>query len=771
MKKLSIIVYALIICQTISAQALQISGKIISATKQPIEFANVVLRTNDSTFVTGGITDSKGRFCMDNLQTGRYKLQVSSIGFQTRFLSILSQNKNLDLGTIEMDSSAVMLNEVVIAASNVINQSDRKIILPTSTQIKVSSNGFNLLQQLNLKHIQVNVVQKTISASGGGEVQLRINGVKASIQEASALRPEDILRVEHYEDPGLRYQGAEAVINYITRHHDTGGYVAMELTNSPHIGFGEDGISAKINHKNSEFGLNYFGEYRDFKAMWRENSETFHFNNGKTFTRLEDGIPDNLARNQHVINLNYNYVNAGKWFFNATVKGSINDLTKRNYSSMLYPIDKPDQKVHMTDYSSSWEHSPSLDLYFQRTIKNNQAIILNVVGTYIDSNSNRNYTETKDNKQLTAISTNINGSKYSLISEGIYEKKGKVGKLSIGIKHTQSYTSNEYFESSLTQTNIKQSETYMYTEFQGKMTRLNYSVGIGGTRSWFKQGADGYQNYTFRPTLGLTYNFCENTFVRYRGKIYNTAPLLSDLSNVSQNIDSLQIQKGNSNLKPVTAYSNNIIFDTRKGIFSANLYIGHVYYNKPIMEQIDVVDNKFIRTKDNQQSWQKLNSELELSIRPLKDYLTLKWTTGVSYFDSKGNNYHHTYTNWYYRADANANYKNWAMMFQLVSHCNDFFGEKLIYGENHHILGLTYKHKKLTLGMMVLNPFNNNWSSGSENRSAQVTSRNILHSNETSRLFCINLEYNFSFGRKRESIQKRLNNQDTDSGIMSSNTK
>lgn len=771
MKKLSVLLICIIIGQSIAAQVLQITGRVMSTTKQPIEFANVILKRSDSTFVTGGITDEKGRFRMENLKSGSYKLQVSSLGFQTKSLAILSESKNIDLGTIEMDSSEVVLKEVTVTASAVINQIDHKIVLPNATQIKSSTNGFNLLQKLNLSHIQVDVMRRTISASGGGEVQIRINGVKASIEEAFALRPENILRVEHYEDPGVRYQGAEAVINYVTRRNNSGGYVMVETSNSPHVIFGDNSLSTKINHNKSEFGFTYSGGYREIKNMWRENRETFTFADGRTLTRLEEGMPDTWAKNWHRMNLNYNYEEAGKWFFNASARLYLNNDPKTNFRSMLYPLDKPNQKVNMTDYSTAWEHAPSIDLYFQRTLKNNQALILNVVGTYIDSNSGRTYREMKDDKVLTDMFTNVDGNKYSLIGEGIYEKKSKLGKLSFGVKHTQSYSNNEYSGVSLTQTNMSQSETYVYGEFQGKLKKLNYSIGIGGNRSWFKQAGDGYQDYTFRPTLGMTYNFSNNTFIRYRGRIYTAAPSLSDLGNIEQNIDSLQIRRGNSNLKPSTNYVNSLTFDIRKGIFGANLNVAHFYQKNPIMEQIDIESNKFIRMKDNQQSWQKLASTLELSVRPFKDILTLKLITGINYFDSKGNNYHHKYTNWYYRAEANAYYKNWSVAFQIQNHRNDFYGETLNYGENYHIIQISRNLKQWTLGVMMLNPFMDVWKAGEENRSSQIKSQFWAHAKDSSRLLCISASYSFSFGRKHEASQKRLNNEDTDSGVMSSGRK
>ena len=65
----------------------------------------------------------------------------------------------------------------------------------------------------------------------------RINGVKASVEEIKSIRPEDIVRIEHYEEPGSGYQNAEAVIDYIVRRRNSGGYVSANLSNSFPVSF------------------------------------------------------------------------------------------------------------------------------------------------------------------------------------------------------------------------------------------------------------------------------------------------------------------------------------------------------------------------------------------------------------------------------------------------------------------------------------------------------------------------------------------------------
>lgn len=86
------------------------------------------------------------------------------------------------------------------------------------------------------------------------------------IQEILALQPEDVIRIEYHDEPGLRYgDNAAAVIDYIVRRHQTGGYVGFDTSTSVNTLLGNNNATAKINHKNSEWGINYHEGYRSFK--------------------------------------------------------------------------------------------------------------------------------------------------------------------------------------------------------------------------------------------------------------------------------------------------------------------------------------------------------------------------------------------------------------------------------------------------------------------------------------------------------------------------
>ena len=263
---------------TLFAQGIRVKGTAKDASdKAAVEFVNVVLRTTDSLLVTGISTDDKGAFTLEKIQKGDYLLILSAVGYDDNIIELDKLHASVDLGDIYMEPASVDLGDVTVTASSIVNKADRKIVFPTENQLKVSTNGVNLLRSMMLPRIEVDPMTNAVSLTGQGELQLRINGVEATNSDLIALQPQDIVRIEYIENPGLRYGKAEAVLNYITRRHESGGSVNLDLMQSPHVLFAQDHLSAKFNHKRSEFGLSYDLWARDFFEYWRTNEEVFRF--------------------------------------------------------------------------------------------------------------------------------------------------------------------------------------------------------------------------------------------------------------------------------------------------------------------------------------------------------------------------------------------------------------------------------------------------------------------------------------------------------------
>lgn len=97
-------------------------------------------------------------------------------------------------------------------------------------------------------------------------------------------------------------------------------------------------------------------------------------------------------------------------------------------------------------------------------------------------------------KQITIIWIRIS----TIIGEGIYENSMDIGRLSVGIKHLQAYTDNQYMGDYRTKAKMDESETAVYADFQKKIKKVTYTVGIRGTRSYVNQrGVDALSNLFF----------------------------------------------------------------------------------------------------------------------------------------------------------------------------------------------------------------------------------------------------------------------------------
>ena len=757
--------------QGVFAQNLEIKGMVRNGRdKAPLEFANVVLQTADSVFITGTTTDGKGRFMLDKVKAGDYLLAVSSLGYETQYIALDGFNKSIDLKEILMEDAAVSLDGVTVSASNTSSRSDRKLIFPSDRQVKASTNGMDLLQQLMLPKITVNPMSNEIKVPGNGEVQLRINGVKVELDEIKALLPTDIIRIEFHDNPGLRYRNAEVVLDYIVRRPETGGNFSVDMSQGVNALWGEHRVSGKINHKKSEFGASYRIGPRDFYGMSRDNEEIFHLADGTVLHRKETGDPSHASMFMHNLNLNYSVQDPEKYLFNATFRYWNNHQPHWDYRGILSNQDNPDDYVDMVDLNSSDNQVPALDLYYQRNLKNDQTLVFNVVGTYNRTSSHRFYQESRGEELLTDINNRVSGKKYSLIGEAIYEKKLANGNsLSGGVWHTQSFSDNEYRNGHDYETHMDQSASSIYGEFKGKVRKLDYMLGVELARLYYKQEGtdDSDQFYTFNPRFTLQYALPGQSFIRLKGYVGNLSPSLGNLNAVEQVIDSLQLQRGNPRLESYMSYLLDLNYEYQKGIFYALVNGTYEYVPNAIMDEKYQEGNKIIQTWNNQKNWQRVVGFAMFRVGPIKDILQFSFTGGVNHYISNGNTYSHRYTNWYCNMQASLTWKKFMLMYQMNTNWNRFWGETLEGGENIQMFMAKYNFKNLSLGIGAFNPFSDNWKVQSENCNQYASSKKTSYIKESSRLFVVSVSYNFSFGRTYKVGQKRLNNSDSDSGVMS----
>ena len=783
---------AAMICAVSMAANNKVSGVIKDAAdKTALIGVNVSLKQGDQQ-VSGTITDAHGKFSLET-ETDEFVLECSYIGYEPIGMS-LAINGNINLGTIEMNEASTELSEVVVEGDAVIQKVDRQILLPNKEQLGASSDGMSLLQNLQIPRIVVNPADNTVKTLANQEVQLRINGIEASSSEVMAINPKDVIRIEYHDQPGVRYNGAAAVINYIVKHRDTGGNLMLNASNGVTMpGWGEYHLAGKVNFGKSSFSL--ITHYSPRDVYWtRTNSETYNFSTG-TIENREVGEPTRFKMNPMNIGLTYNWTNGEKNMLNITLRDfmKFTPQSKTNRDSRLY---QATDSFAIHDHESSKSISPSLDIYYEHNLPDDNHLYFDVVGTYINSSNDRRFEQLPLGETIadtTDVLSRVKGNKYSLIGEAIYEKDWENIALTVGVRHNQQWVENRYASAinepygeadrstagrlemvndQMVNVSMTTAETYAFAEVQQRVKQFSYAVGIGAMHTYIEQAGQKQSNWIARPQLTLSYDFGKGVFWKYKGYVSGYQPSLSSMSDVAQQIDKYQIRQGNPNLKPVMFVANEMQLSWQSKHVNLNLWANYSYDHKPIMDETfeQLIDGQSyaVRTYANHRGFHRLQVAPSVQVRLLQNKLIFTVAPFANYYVSLGNSYTHKHFNPGVRASFMGMYNGWQFFGEVTTRYNNLWGETLEYGEFYHHIGLGYNADKWGFRAMLMNPFSvKGYSIETKDLSALAPNTQHAEMRDFRQMLILNFHCNLDFGTQRRDSGKRINNEDKENGILS----
>ncbi len=794
---------AAMICAVSMAANNKVSGVIKDAAdKSALVGVNVSLKQGDQQ-VSGTVTDAHGKFSLE-AETGEFVLECSYIGYEAIGMS-LAVSGNIHLGTIEMNEASTELSEVVVEGDAVIQKVDRQILLPNKEQLGASSDGMSLLQNLQIPRIVVNPADNTVKTLANQEVQLRINGIEASNSEVMAINPKDVIRIEYHDQPGVRYNGAAAVINYIVKHRDTGGNLMLNASNGVTMpGWGEYHLSGKVNFGKSSFSLMTHYSPRDI--YWtRTNAETYNFSTG-TIENREVGEPTRFKMNPMNIALTYNWTNGEKNMLQISLRDNMNftPYAQSNRDTYLY---QGTDSFAIHDHESSKSISPSLDIYYEHNLPDDNHLYFDVVGTYINSSNDRRFEQTPlgETDSLNGVPENFNfwgeeearqphllqsnlivdrrlrrtdvtsrvrGNKYSLIGEAIYEKDWENIALTVGVRHNQQWMENTYLGSASATVNMTTAETYAFAEVQQRVKQFSYAVGIGAMHTYIEQAGQKQSNWIARPQLTLSYDFGKGVFWKYKGYVSGYQPSLSAMSDVAQQIDKYQIRQGNPDLKPVMFVANEMQLSWQSKHVNLNIWANYSYDHKPIMDETyeQLIDGQSyaIRTYANHRGFHRLQVAPSVQVRLLQNKLIFTVAPFANYYVSLGNSYTHKHFNPGVRASFMGVYNGWQFFGEVTTRYNNLWGETLEYGEFYHHIGVGYNADKWGFRAMLMNPFSvKGYSIETKDLSALAPNTQHAEMRDFRQMLILNFHCNLDFGTQRRDSGKRINNEDKENGILS----
>ena len=198
MRKIIIILLLCLIVVSVMAQK-TLSGTILSKTDgQPIEMATVRLFAHhgaDSTLVQGAQTYYDGLFILSNITAGKYRLIVSSVGYNEHLQWIEMKNADLDLPAIRLTEQVQHLAEVSVQgkAAEMTVKGDTIEYNTAAYQVSETATVEELLKKMN----GVEVDKEGNVTINGEEIKgVRIDGKKFfgdDVQTATKNIPADMI--------------------------------------------------------------------------------------------------------------------------------------------------------------------------------------------------------------------------------------------------------------------------------------------------------------------------------------------------------------------------------------------------------------------------------------------------------------------------------------------------------------------------------------------------------------------------------------------------
>lgn len=767
---------SLITVECIRKSERKLIGRLIDNHNLPVEFANIqLLNPKDSSFLCGGVSNANGDFVIP-CQQKQALMKVSFVGYKT----ICKLVPIARIGNVKMQANSYLLKGVTVEAAKVVEKVDRQIIFPTKEQVKTASNGYDLLDNLSLPTIIVNRAERKVLSLKGGDVQIRINDVKASMQDVLALQPDEVTKVEFINVPGLKYgdSNLDAVINYQVRRRYAGYVGGVSTMQGTKAGFNNSDGYFKYNVKKSEFSINYSFSYRSVEERSYESLGTYHLPTGETLHRNYLGYDSPFLYTTNNVQLGYNLSEPDKYTLNVRLNFYNHNSPVRGMNQLYQESGKANQ--YLQNNRKMLEQIPSLDIYYSLNMPHDQNLALNLVGTYIGTDYQyrmREYTfnkspdESVKNAPLTDYSYDATGRKRSLIGEGTYSKNWKQMALSVGGQYNISHTDNIYVGSSNADTELKYSNLYLFTQLQGQQKWFSYLVGVGATRSSIHQGENGYSKWLFRPQVTLQAKASDRLSFKWSSKITSDIPSLSDLSELRQYSNSFEARDGNSGLKPFTGYNNTLSASWNIPLMSVYLEGNWTYYDKPIATSILPEKREdgsylFVSKPKNQKSHNYKHLLLTPEVHLIKDHLDLNLMCEYQNVKTKGLDYSHEFNYFSYGAEIRYMTGNWNIGYGAYKVEKSFWGEKTNGGEPTSNLAVTYSYKNWQfgiLGLFVFYPHGCVYKDKLFNK--YVQQKNKVRLADQGNMLVFAASFNFSHGRRYHTGSRKLNNSDRDNGI------
>ncbi len=458
----------------------------------------------------------------------------------------------------EVDSISANLQEVVVTADSHLETPDKTILRPTRLEKKHSTNGYALLENMNLADFNVDASKQQVAVMSGGNVVLLINGVEAQPDELATLAASEIVQIEYQRNPGGKYVGNGAVINFLTVQYDFGGNLYLSAEQGVARPYGD--YAGMVNYKRKSVTLSLTAG-----AKWSRQSQLgsaerqFMLNDGLLHQSIAP-IEGSSHTNSQFLNFKFAHADENHSFdvaLSMTRTASPRNLMIDDISyTGLY-----DFFSASTRSSKEWGLSPALKMHYNLYLAGGNMLMVNSTLRYTHADYRSLYSETGFN----AISNNtIENSVLPSLTFGYF--KTFASGLSLGTTIDEYY--NRYHDVYSGSFNNRQTLTNNHAM---AMLHVDHTLSCGlsyylsaGITDLYSTIADVSDNQLSPMAFyGLTYNLNPKHSLAISGNYTHSIYNPSYKNNAVVQTSFFEATAGNPDLQQLKAYQNLISYSGR----------------------------------------------------------------------------------------------------------------------------------------------------------------------------------------------------------------
>lgn len=530
----------------VMAQTYSFSGRVTNERRVAIDGAQVLLSASDS-LAAMALTDPEGRFRIDGLARGSYRVAVLLAGYNTfeRTLEIKAGDERADF--LLTPEARVDLEGVTVTGNraDLVERTATGEIFHLSEKMKGEArNIYQALREIPL--LSVNETDRDIRMSDGSTPIILVNGVRRSGAE-EVIDPEMIETVEVIENPSARYlaeEGVTAVLNIRTRR-------SRELAQSANLygkqqangAFGLLGGSYQMEKSNLSFYLN--GQFFYFRD---DDSEQTRMTDTGSLLRRSSGTRRYDARDLY-LNAGGDWVISGRDYlsYSATIHNNPSDI--RTESDGTQEGANGGSHFAYSTYSDLAYLSGNYALFYRRALEQDRHLELTARASHYDT-SPAGWREERDDREAYRSEIDMDNRRTVYSLEGNYDLAWP-GRLALDIGLNAYYQQAEIRELATAPFRYREGREYLYGALRslGK-GNLSYSASLG--LDIVERSASGVRKayVNVLPSLSLAYKVHKGGSVRLSLSRQRVSPGLGYLNPLNTSTDSLYVTVGNPYLSP-----------------------------------------------------------------------------------------------------------------------------------------------------------------------------------------------------------------------------